>query len=205
VDPGRGEIELLQEENARLKALLAKHGIEWSRGGPDAGQVREESPKSGREPATLSTQRRSPCSVGSSSVGRMCSLGAGNPRRGNPAYSPVCENEWREGVCEKPRVKCAACGHRKLLPLTDQVIYDHLAGVHVVGLYPLLDNDFCRLLAADFDEGDWKEDAAAFKATCNELGVPAHLKYPGQAKARTSGFFLRRRSPLRWQDDWELP
>jgi superfamily II DNA or RNA helicase len=182
VDQGGGEIELLQEENARLKALLAEHGIECSRGEPDAIEVREESPKSGRETATLSTQEKI-------ALFRRLFFGRQDmfarrweSSQGKSGYSPVCENEWREGVCEKPRVKCAACGRRKLLPLTDQVIFDHLAGVHVVGLYPLLDNDACRLLAADFDEGDWKEDAAAFKATCDELAVPCALEISRSSK-----------------------
>ena len=136
-----GEIELLREENARLKALLAKHGIEWSRTWPDAIEVREEPPKSGRVTGTLSTQEKI-------ALFRRLFFGRQDvyarrweSSQGKAGYSPVCENEWREGVCEKPRVKCAACGHRKLLPLTDQVIFDHLAGVHVVGLYPLLDSD----------------------------------------------------------------
>jgi len=101
---------------------------------------------------------------------------------GKSGYSPVCENEWREGVCEKPRIKCAVCGHRNLVPLTDQVIYDHLAGKHVVGLYPLLEDDNCRLLAMDFDEGEWKDDAAAIVATCRELSVPCALEISRSGK-----------------------
>ena len=38
-------------------------------------------------------------------------------------------------VCRKPSVKCSAWNQRKLIPLTDQVIYDHLAGNHIIGLY----------------------------------------------------------------------
>jgi hypothetical protein len=35
------------------------------------------------------------------------------------------------GVCEKPRIKCADCGNRLLIPLTDRIIYD-FAGHHTV-------------------------------------------------------------------------
>lgn len=176
------EIERLQEENARLKALLATHGIEWRHSGLDAIEVREEPPKSGRESATLSTQEKI-------ALFRRLFFGRQDvfarrweSSQGRSGYSPACENEWREGVCEKPRVKCAACGQRKLLTLTDQVIYDHLAGAYVVGLYPLLHDDSCRFLAADFDEGDWKEDAAAFKSTCDDLAVPCALEISRSSK-----------------------
>ena len=91
-------------------------------------------------------------------------------------YSPACANEWRSGVCEKPRIKCSDCGNRLLIPLSDQIIYDHLAGRHTIGVYPLLANDTCRFLAVDFDDADWREDAQAFRTSCVELGVPAALE-----------------------------
>lgn len=40
---------------------------------------------------------------------------------------------------------------RQFSELSDQVIYRHLAGQQVVGLYPLLHDNTCHLLAADFD------------------------------------------------------
>ena len=61
-------------------------------------------------------------------------------------------------------------------PLTDAVIYDHLAGEHTVGVYPLLEGDTCHFLAVDFDEADWREDAKAFIQSCTELGVSAALE-----------------------------
>ncbi|MHA6848762.1 TOTE conflict system archaeo-eukaryotic primase domain-containing protein [Ralstonia syzygii] len=95
---------------------------------------------------------------------------------GKSGYAPACANEWRTGICEKPRIRCADCGHRVLLPVDDQVIYAHLAGEHTVGLYPLMPNGTCYLLAVDFDEEGWREDATAFRQSCRELGVPAALE-----------------------------
>ncbi|MFA7666508.1 MAG: DEAD/DEAH box helicase family protein [Burkholderiaceae bacterium] len=60
--------------------------------------------------------------------------------------------------------------------MTDQVVFDHLAGRHVIGLYPLLADDHCHLLAVDFDESDWREDARAFVQSCCELDVPVALE-----------------------------
>ncbi len=95
---------------------------------------------------------------------------------GKSGCSPACANEWRSGVCEKPRIKCGDCSHRLLIPLSDAAIYDHLAGKHTIGVYPLLDDDTCCFLAVDFDESDWRDDARAFMRSCADLGVPAALE-----------------------------
>ena len=42
-------------------------------------------------------------------------------RTGKSGYAPACANEWRPGVCEKPRIKCAVCPNRQFLPVTDEV------------------------------------------------------------------------------------
>lgn len=65
------------------------------------------------------------------------------------------------------------------LPLTDEVIKDHLQNENrpvTIGIYPLLLDETCWFLAMDFDKTCWKEDAAAFLATCRSLGVPAALE-----------------------------
>jgi hypothetical protein len=63
-----------------------------------------------------------------------------------------------------------------LLPLTDAAIYGHLAGDHTIGLYALVGDDRCHLLAVDFDDQDWCDDARAFLHSCRELTVPAALE-----------------------------
>lgn len=60
--------------------------------------------------------------------------------------------------------------------MTDVIIYEHLAGKHTIGVYPLLTNATCHFLAVDFDEADWREDARAFMQSCSELGVPVALE-----------------------------
>ncbi|MCT0212050.1 MULTISPECIES: TOTE conflict system archaeo-eukaryotic primase domain-containing protein [unclassified Synechococcus] len=97
-------------------------------------------------------------------------------RSGRSGYAPACANEWQPGICEKPPVACRDCGHRRLLPLTDVAIYGHLAGEHRLGLYPLLEDDTCYVLAVDFDEQDWRDDARAVLRSCRELAVPAALE-----------------------------
>jgi superfamily II DNA or RNA helicase len=47
-----------------------------------------------------------------------------------------------------------------------------LAGQQVVGLYPLLHDNTCHLLAADFDKGSWQDEVKAMSRACTKYGVP---------------------------------
>lgn len=93
-------------------------------------------------------------------------------RRGRSGYSVACDNEWVQGVCNKPRIKCLDCTHRQFSKLNDQVLYRHLAGQQIVGLYPLLQDNTCHLLAADFDKGNWQDEVKAMSRACSEYCVP---------------------------------
>src|ERR1051326_18828 len=103
-------------------------------------------------------------------------------RTGKSGYGPACGNEWVRGLCEKPRVKCAACPHRRFLPVTDEVVRCHLSGHDdqgrdfVMGVYPMLLDETCFFLAADFDKASWREDAAVFLRTCAQSHLPAALE-----------------------------
>jgi len=103
-------------------------------------------------------------------------------RSGKTGYSPACANEWVSGVCEKPRVKCAACPNRRFRPVTDEVVRQHLSGSDgggqpfVVGVYPMLLDETCYFLAIDFDGETWHVDALAYLDTCRRLKVPAALE-----------------------------
>ncbi len=99
-------------------------------------------------------------------------------RTGKSGYAPACANEWVRGVCEKPRIKCADCPHRRFLPVTDTVIRWHLSGADdggepfVAGVYPLLLDETCTVVAADFDKTGWEQDALAFVHACRRLDLP---------------------------------
>lgn len=163
----------LQAENARLIALLESHNIAWRLQPEPPPKVNQIEP----ELSALSTAAK---------VALFRRLFRGRtdvyPVRweskttGKSGYAPACANEWRPGVCHKPRIKCSDCGVRQLSALSDAVIYSHLSGEHTIGVYPLLADDSCYFLAVDFDEADWKEDAQAFIQSCSELGIPAALE-----------------------------
>jgi superfamily II DNA or RNA helicase/very-short-patch-repair endonuclease len=105
-----------------------------------------------------------------------------NHRTGKSGYSPACANEWARGICEKPRIKCAACLHQRFLPVTDDVVRRHLSGTDddgrdfVMGVYPLLRNDCCFFLTIDLDKEKWRDDSRAVLETCRNLQLPALLE-----------------------------
>lgn len=96
-------------------------------------------------------------------------------------YQPVCGNEWENGLCDKRKYKCADCPNRKLLSLTDNDIFKHLAGKDVyardvIGIYPMLTDETCFFLCADFDEEKYEEDVTAFREICAEYCVPVAVE-----------------------------
>ncbi len=103
-------------------------------------------------------------------------------RTGKAGYQPFCANEWVKGVCEKPRIKCSDCPRQRFVSVTDEAIRWHLSGQEsegknfVMGIYPMLQDETCLVLAVDFDKEGWREDAKAFFETCGHLDVPATLE-----------------------------
>ena len=195
IDP----LAALRAENARLIALLESHGIDWRlspapprsapdlessrlstdekvalfrrlfRGRADVYPVRWESKTTGRSGYTPA--------CANDKFARRANLHGEAALRARAMDGP---SEWMIGVCEKPRIKCGDCGHRQLIPLSDAVIYSHLAGERTIGVYPLREDDTCYFLAVDFDETEWRDDCRAFVKSCDELGVPADVRL-GQA------------------------
>lgn len=108
-----------------------------------------------------------------------------NRKTAKSGYAPACANEWVKGICGKPQVKCGECPHQAFIPVTDDIIENHLRGGEdargsgsdfVAGVYPLLPDETCWFLAADFDEESWAADALAVLETCQAKGVPAALE-----------------------------
>ena len=90
-------------------------------------------------------------------------------RDGKSGYSPASLKDWNA---------CDASGRpkRTFLPLTDEALQRHLTGREVVGVYPLLPDETCHFLAADFDKDGWQQDASAFVETCESWGISAALE-----------------------------
>jgi superfamily II DNA or RNA helicase len=105
-----------------------------------------------------------------------------NRKTGASGYSPACSNEWAKGICGKPKVKCGECPHQAFIPYSEDIIEKHLRGGDprssdfVAGVYPLLQDETCWFLAADFDKENWAEDTRALLATCRSKGIEAALE-----------------------------
>lgn len=186
------EVVRLRAENERLTTLLKQHSI------PCHAPVAHPAPAphapdgptailSGEEKAAL-FRRFFRCRTDVYSV-------RWESKAGKSGYSPACANEWRTGVCEKPRIKCSECGNRLLIALTDKTIYDHLAGHHTLGVYPLLSDNTCHFLVVDFDGEEWREDARAFAQTCRELDVPAALEISRSGNGAHAWIFFSDAAP----------
>lgn len=94
-----------------------------------------------------------------------------NRKTKKQGYAPACANEWVDGICEKPRVKCGECPNQAFLDVTDRVVLDHLQGRHVIGVYPLLEDEHCWFVAVDFDKKSWQEDVSAYVSTARQFGL----------------------------------
>lgn len=122
-------------------------------------------------------------------------------KTGKSGYSPACGNEWVRGICEKPKIKCSECRHRRFLPIADDVVRWHLSGQDdfgkdfVMGLYPMLLDETCFFLAADFDKSSWEEDARAFLKTCHQLNLPAALERSRSGKGAHVWLFFTEAIP----------
>ena len=88
-------------------------------------------------------------------------------RDGKKGYSPAYRRVWGTPQSDEPK---------EYFPLTEQVLHDHLIGKLTVGVYPLLADETCWFLAADFDKTTWQDDVRAFLHTCAEWKVPAVLE-----------------------------
>ncbi len=117
-------------------------------------------------------------------------------KTGKAGYAPACANEWVRGVCEKPKVKCAECPHRRFLPVTDEVVRWHLSGrddqgrAFVMGVYPMLLDETCLFLSVDFDKESWQADAGAFVETCRKLDLPVALERSRSGNGAHAWFFF---------------
>jgi superfamily II DNA or RNA helicase len=92
-------------------------------------------------------------------------------KTGKPGYAPACTNKCVRGVCELPKIKCGECPNQAFVPVDDAAVLAHLRGQHVMGVYPLLEDETSWFLAVDFDKKTWIDDVSAFVATCRDVGL----------------------------------
>jgi superfamily II DNA or RNA helicase len=111
-------------------------------------------------------------------------------KTGKTGYAPACANKFVRGVCDLPKVKCSECPNQAFTQVDDRVVLDHLRGRHVMGVYPLLDDETCWFLAIDFDKSSWQDDVGAFAETCRAMDVPAAVERSRSGNGAHVWFFF---------------
>ena len=202
--PPRSQPELLtslRDQIARAEARLAELAGEQATVAAELRELQTEFAAAAKaevasEPVTAGSVPQTPAEK----VALFRSLFAGrddvfakfwqNPKTGRKGYAPACHNEWVRGVCEKPRVKCGECPVQAFVPVTDEVVTDHLRGRLVMGVYPLLRDETCHFLAADFDGEGWRDDVAAFVMTSRRFGLEPAVERSRSGKGAHVWFFF---------------
>lgn len=90
-----------------------------------------------------------------------------NRRAGTSGWMPAVAGGWRKGMDRRAAT---------YLPLTSQVIAAHLVGDVFAGLYPLLRDNTCRFLVADFDGPAAMLDALAYTKAARVHDIPTALE-----------------------------
>ncbi len=167
----------LREENARLRRILAHHNIPI----PQLLPASPPSTKNVEAASKVDTEERA-----TKRIALFRSLFRGREDvhamrwesdDGRSGYMPAAIKDWKAINASRPEDrKKVEQRTRKFLPLTDVVIANHLFGKQTVGVYPLLPDETCWFLAADFDKKTWEDDARAYLETCQQLNVPAALE-----------------------------
>src|ERR1700676_3209413 len=124
-----------------------------------------------------------------------------NRTTGRNGYAPACANEWQRGICEKPKVKCSACPNQAFQAVDEVSIERHLRGTDangapfVMGVYPMLAENTCWFLAADFDKGEWRRDVFAFRETCQRHAIPVAIERSRSGNGAHAWIFFKEPIP----------
>jgi hypothetical protein len=158
------ELESLRQENRRLERLL---GLTGPRPLPDE-QARR--PLFGGDPGPVDASSSASDKLGFFRclfTGRddVYALRSENERTGRSGWMPAVEGGFHRGQ-----------QNRTYVPLVDEVIAAHLTGTIHAGLYPLMPDDRCQLLACDFDGSGALLDALAYTKAARAADIPTALE-----------------------------
>ena len=150
IDTLRSKCCHLEEENARLRRLLADRGIASE---PVATQTQRPIEPTPNTPKLNSAEK----------IALFRSLFPGrddvyaqrwDSADGRSGYSPRTERDWNAyNAATLEGRKRVDKETRKNLPLTNEAIHAHLTGKQTLGVYPLLQDETCWFLAGNDTRG----------------------------------------------------
>ena len=98
-------------------------------------------------------------------------------RNGRSGYSPAYAIDWDKYRTHQTRGGTMKTFENKTaVPLTKDIVQQHLAGTMAVGVYPLLSDNTSWFLAADFDGDHWLDDVRSFIEAFAHVGLTAYLE-----------------------------
>ncbi len=93
-------------------------------------------------------------------------------RKKSSGYFPACANRGTSNCGLFRGVRCNQCGFRSNLPISNQILKEHLQGKRIVGVYPIIKGNHCRFCVIDFDEENWRDDAKLVLSVARRKGIP---------------------------------
>ena len=189
------ECNRLREENARLRRALAIHNIPIPISPePRAVPSAESEPASDAKTAPDQIKHR---------VALFRSLFRGRDdvyavrwesSDGRSGYMPKSDRDWKAYNASRPEDrKRTDRKTRKLWPLTDQAVEDHLRGRQTVGVYSLRVDETCWFLAVDFDKKPGSKTPLRFWIPAANWTCPLYWSVPVPAMVVMYGSSLRGR------------
>ena len=131
-----------------------------------------------------------------------------NAKSGRSGYSPACANEWRRGICEKPKVKCSVCPNQAFISVDVASIERHLRGPVLTGRPSSRASiQYSRTIAAGFlPRISTKESGGEMFGPSPTHAVamasPSQSNDLAPETAPMPGFSLRKRCRRHWQGVW---
>ena len=178
-------IQELEKENARLKAILDKNGIEYKNlEQRTCAPIHVETTPVSINQFTLQEKVALFQSLFQGRDDVFAKRWYSNATQ-KSGYQPVCKREWNREFCDKRKYKCADCPNRQFAPLTYNDFFNHLSGKDplgrdVIGLYPIRKDNTCSFLCTDFDdkncEHGYKNDVLAFINICKTWNVHCYIE-----------------------------
>lgn len=161
----RRELERLRVENVRLSRLLELRGQDTAPA-PEQPSAAVTAPGS----VTMSSPVEHKLALYADRFRARADVYATrweNTRTGSAGWMPAVAGGWRKGMDRRGAA---------YLALTAEAVAAHLVGDVFMGLYPLLRDNTCQFLVADFDGPAAMLDALAYSKAARASGVPAAME-----------------------------